>query len=293
MKSAPDIVRAARRVPLLRKTAWPVYKLYRKQTASGIAPPIIINSIPKAGTHLVASVLSRVPRVAFSGRIITHHDVIVPGAKEYEGDLPRYDAQRLRVEVNAVPRGTFANCHLYYDEYTESLLTSPDVSALFIVRDPRDILISFLTYIEQFRGHHFHHYLTSEFANRAERLDALIYGWEPNVTPKGVQSRGLADLGTRLRAFNDWSYSIPTFRFEEFTSAPDAETLDHSLSRLLEAAGLANYCDVESVKRGIGDKWSATFHRATSGGWKKVLSARQIAAVDELAGDFLIKYGYE
>jgi len=250
----------------------------------------VINSIPKAGTHLIASVLSRVPGIKFSGQFITHHFASTQFAR-LEGEFPEYDEVRLDRAVKKIRAGTFGNCHLYYDEYTRGLLTSSAVSALFMIRDPRDILVSQLNYLEQFRGHPHHRHLMSEYPMRTERLDALINGWEPNGPLSG--QAGMADFGTRLRAFKGWSNAIPTFKFEEFTSTPDREGLDHSLRRLLQAAGLAAFCDVESVRAGIGDKWSATLHKATTGGWRDVLSPRQASRIAELAGDYFTEYGYK
>lgn len=294
MGSAPDLVRTVRRVKALRKVGWPVYKYYRATTASGIARPIFINSIPKAGTHLLASVLSKVDRINFSGVFIAL-DFMSPIIAEREGEVPDYDRLKLLREVKKVRPGTFANCHLYYDEYTHNLLTSPETSAVFIVRDPRDIIVSQLHYIEQFHGHHFHGHLTSAYKTQAERLDALIFGWEPDGPVAGTSDlpiRGMADIGTRLRSFQGWSTTLPTFKFEEFASAPDRESLDNSLQRLLQAVGLEEICDIEAARQGIGDKWSATFNKAAAGGWRDVLSEHQAVAVVDLAGDYLAEFGY-
>jgi sulfotransferase 6B1 len=254
----------------------------------------VINSIPKAGTHLVASVLSRVPKVNFSGIFIAH-DFVAGKIADREGDMPAYDKNWLREELSKIRAGTFANCHLFYDAHTRDLLAGPDLSAVFVVRDPRDIIISQLNYIEQFQGHHFHRHLTRNFPTRTERLDALIYGWEPTGPIGGVDDlpiRGMADVGTRLRSFRGWSEVLPTFKFEQFASAQDRESLDQSLHRLLEAVGLVELCDVDTVRGGIGDKWSATFNNATAGNWTKELSARQASAVADLAGDFISEYEY-
>ena len=286
MRSGPELVRAMRRVTFLRRTGWPVYKFLRAVTASGVSQPIFINSVPKAGTHLVSSVLGKVPGITFSGHFIVHDNFAI--VQKLEGQMPMYSEDDLRRAIAKVPAGTFANCHLFYDNYTASLLKSDDVSPIFIVRDPRDIIVSQLQYIEDFKGHHAHKYMTTQYLTRPERLDSLIFGW-----PTKGSVRGLADVGTRLRSFIGWQDVIPTFKFEEFAQAKSRKGLEDALARLLAAARIEERCDVGTAMRGIGDKWSPTYKKATSGRWKDFLSPRQAAAVAELASDYMDEYDYE
>ncbi|MCV7370627.1 sulfotransferase domain-containing protein [Mycolicibacterium duvalii] len=255
-------------------------------TASGVCRPILINSIPKAGTHLVSSVLNRVPGVKFSGQFIVHDHFA--STQRLEGQMPLYNQRDLSRAIRKVPPGTFANCHLFFDEFTENIVSSADVSPVFIVRDPRDIVVSQLHYIEAFKGHHSHRHLTSTYSTRSERLDSLIFGWK---TSDSV--RGLADIGTRLRSFKGWPNAIPTFKFEEFAQASSRENLEAALFRLLQAVGLEERCDIETAMRGIGDKWSPTLNTAAAGRWREVLTPRQSAAIADLASDYLAEYGYE
>lgn len=286
MADLPSILRRVRRIGPLRKVGAPLYRSYRRITASGATPPIYINSIPKAGTHLVSSVLDQVSGLSFSGEVLVH-DFVATERSPYEGRMPVYDRSKLERAMRRLPAGTYANCHLYYDRFTATLLSAPTVGAVFIIRDPRDILISQLHYIEQFPGHERHRFLMSEYSTASERLTALIAGWPPQ---RGV--RGMADVGERLRAFSGWMSVLPTFRFEEFAAAPSEDHLTASLERLRRAVGVPDSVGNDILRRGIGNRWSPTMNAGTVHAWRDYFDNEHARLFDSLASDEMAQFGY-
>lgn len=287
MIDVPAFSRRIRRVELLRRLGTPVLQNYRRLTASGVVDPIFINSVPKAGTHLLASIMAQVSGIAFSGRVL-FHDAIAKERSPFEGLMPSYDANTLCRELARVAGGTYGNCHLYWDETTQSLLTRPSVNAIFIVRDPRDILVSTVRYVEGFPAHPLHDHLMTTYDSEEERLTALIVGWPPSR-----RRRGMADLGARLRAFIRWPDALPTFRFEEFASAESEDTLRDSLRRLRSAAGLPMSVSTDELRRGIGDRWSPTMNKGLARQWPHYLTSSQLKLIDRLAGAELAALGYD
>lgn len=285
MIDLPRINRSLRRVAPFRRIGMPLYEAYRRLTASGAAAAIAINSVPKAGTHLVASIISRVPGIRPSGVMVVH-DFFPLGKLNSEGIMPQYDLHALRRRLNSVKPGTFANCHLYYDEATSKLLRE-SVQSVFIVRDPRDVLLSQLHYIQEFSAHERHAHLMGSYGSREARLSALITGW-----PETPNTRGMADVGARLRAYHGWKESLQTFKFEEFAAPSSEDDLMNSLSRLAHATGLDQLADPDRLKAGIGDKWSPTMRAGRVRGWRDGFTTRQVEMVVELAGDSFTEWGY-
>jgi hypothetical protein len=52
---------------LKRRAVVPTYRAFARTNVFFPGPRVFANSIPKAGTHLVASLLARLPRMMFSG----------------------------------------------------------------------------------------------------------------------------------------------------------------------------------------------------------------------------------
>ena len=88
-------VRRARRGAVLRRVGVPVYVRYRRLTAPRDGQPILVNSIPKAGTHLVSSMLDRLPGISFSGMLL-QQDLHAADLSHPEGDPVPYDEEALR-----------------------------------------------------------------------------------------------------------------------------------------------------------------------------------------------------
>ena len=270
----------------LRRLGTPVYVGYRSLTASGAHAPVFINSIPKAGTHLLSSMIGRVPGLSFSGRVIVHDAYSAQPARSV-GEVPAYEVGDLAKAIGAVRRGTYANSHLYFDETTSELLTGFGRRSVFVVRDPRDILVSQLDYIEAFPGHPLHRHLTLAYRTRADRLMALISGWPP-----GDGYRGLVNVADRLDRYLGWLSVLPTFRFEEFASAPSEQSLQDSLVRLSESLGLNVDSEAQRLRGGIGDRWSPTMSSGRSSRWLEEFNGDHLEMISSVAGDQIASLGY-
>ncbi len=278
---------AFRRVGWIRRAGIPLYRGYRSLSASGRYEPIIINSIPKAGTHLFSSLLTEIPGLAYSGRVFVHDQYGVRSA--FEGDLPQSsDYARFERNLNALRAGTYANCHLYYDAPTVSAIGGK--SSIFVIRDPRAIVVSMLKYVQDFKRHHLHDFLIGSFSDDESRLVALIEGWEPSRRLRGMRS-----LAVRCNAFMGWQAVLPTFRYEDFVAPTDPEALDESLARFFSSVGVGELdASIRSrvAAAAIGNPWSATFSSGSADSWRSRFTPAVQRAYDNSCGELHRMMGY-
>ncbi len=125
-------------------------------------PKILCVSIPKAGTHLLERVLCLHPYLYRSLLRTLNPDNV----HQYEGLAAILRRQRA---------GQILVSHLYYSEENHDLIVQSDVKCIFMIRDPRDILVSDIFYIEKNEGHHLHDFL-SGLPTFKDKLKYIIEG---------------------------------------------------------------------------------------------------------------------
>src|SRR5690349_21896522 len=100
-----------------------------------IGPKVILNSLPKSGTHLAETLFFNLPLIRhYGGRTIminNHDDSLKSGIKKI---------QRLK-------KGQFAPAHIQYNDETNNFFVREDIKVVQIIRDPRDIVISHFLYV--------------------------------------------------------------------------------------------------------------------------------------------------
>jgi len=89
--------------------------------------PVLSNSLPKAGTHLLEGILEELPGLRNAGRrtLVEHREL---------------DPRRMRT-------GAFYNAHLPWTAARQEQLRASGVIVLFLIRDPRDMAVSRMHYV--------------------------------------------------------------------------------------------------------------------------------------------------
>ncbi len=237
--------------------------------------PIILNSIPKAGTHLLENALENFPYIRNAGKR-TVHFWGVPGAD-------------ILSSVSSIGRGSFLNTHFPAHADIFKIIDEKNIKVLFVIRDPRDIVLSHFKYVTKIDPTHHLHKLYSSMKNDDDRLLASITGIDGVRPPIGVV----------LKEFEPWLYNERVFicRFEDLIG-PDGG--GSSESQCILISSIANYLGIQiddSAVMKISDETfstrSSTFRKGKSGGWREVFKDIHIDAFKAVAGDELIRYGYE
>ncbi len=106
---------------------------------------VICNSVPKAGTYLLVELVK-----AFGAHVdVGYHTYASSIAKVHEdGRMDTARAVPARLWAAAIERGYLCASHVEYDPHLEHyFLSRKEHKMLFIIRDPRDLVISWVDFV--------------------------------------------------------------------------------------------------------------------------------------------------
>jgi hypothetical protein len=250
------------------------------------APVLFANSFPKSGTHLLTQVLQGFPRIglaAVSG---------LPAVVTYQGETgrPRSEAEIL-ADLRRLLPGDIAYGHVHALPAAVELLCQPGYAAYFILRDPRDVVVSHVFYVTEIEPNHIHHrYYAEELHSFEQRLSASITGLpDPAIPFPDVRARFAPYLGWLERP------ETLTLRFEDFLADRPAtlgRVLDHAVGRGFSLR-IEREAALAVLAAGINPQRSPTFRSGKAGGWRGKFSPENKRLFKEVAGDLLVCLGYE
>jgi hypothetical protein len=236
------------------------------QRARPSAPSGVVTiSLPQSGTHLTE-------------RALCLH--------------PAYYRMLARVNWRNVPRlehlleaqrpGQIIFSHTPYSESVAALVRDrAHARLLFSVRDPRDSLVSTAHYIYGRPQHHWHSALRG-YPQLRDRLNILI---------EGDRTHGIPPIAKPLEIYAGWlDTDTHVVRFERLV---DPGTRTEAIRELFDYLGTP----VDSgVAQRIGDALvspaSLTFRRGRIGEWQEVFDEELRSQFDNVAGDWMRRYGY-
>jgi hypothetical protein len=159
-----------------------------------------------------------------------------------------------------------------------------------IIRDPRDVAVSYMHYVQQAKGHFFHRGY-KVMPSDHERLLFSICGGK-------LDGQALRPLGETYREFLKWrsEYDALVIRFEDLVGVRgggSAELQQRTIERVCNYLGLSTHGDiVSSVQEklfGVG----GTFREGRIEGWKNEFSEEHEIAIERQFGSLLSELGYE
>lgn len=241
---------------------------------------LIINSIPKSGTHLLYQVVDPLARHDFGGFLATTPSV----------SLRRRTITEHLWLLRHLFNDELLSAHMFYEKAIEQHLIEQGIPMIFIIRDPRDILFSELNYLSNMnRWHRMHRYYKQ--ADSFDDAFNLCLGGLPEAPfeyPKLVE---------RIQPYLGWlnSPACLTVRFEDLNT-------EHS--RQQELARIASYLVDSTLWKGsierfiheaaqaISPEKSHTFSGGGSGIWGDRLSRDQIDRMQEQLAPVISAMGY-
>lgn len=256
---------------------------------------VILNSLPKSGTHLAAKLLTGMPGVS-RVRLPLYDstaDIFSPISEadevEVGVDSPRMASfSNLRRRLDHVPTGAFVQAHVPYSPRFASLLTDLEYRMVLLVRDPRDVALSSASYLAN-SGHT----LESIFGplDPEQRILASIEG----VCVGDLRLRNLRDRVDSVASWRNapWVVSI---RFEDLVGPAGGGNLVDQHETI---AAVARHIGTDLDERQVSDLASnlyggtATFRKGTIGRWRSEFGQDHRLAAGSLVGNQLIELGYE
>jgi sulfotransferase 6B1 len=248
------------------------------------APPIFGNAKPKSGSHLLTQILSGFCQIAPYAYVETEP---VRTVKATGG---RFSVDETLVQLKRIPRGIIG--WGYVDATPENIacLCQPERVNYFIYRDPRDMLVSHIFFAtDMHTGHGMHEYYKG-LSDFDERLKVAI---------TGIDQDGLYMVSVKQRYEGVFQWleqpSVLCIRFEELIHNRAA-----TLNQMLDQVEKTGYeiptpraRALEILTETIQPKKSKTFRAGKTSEWKKYFKPEHKALFKDVAGDLLVRLGYE
>lgn len=247
-------------------------------------PPILCNSVPKSGTHLLLQILAAFPNIKNFGRFIASF-----GSPLTFRAVPIIKIQQQLDKF--LPR-EIVTAHLFYNSSYSEILSMKNVAHYFVYRDPRDVAIS-EAYDITFRSrwHRLHNYFKS-LPTMEERISFSIKGAiDPNFP------YDFPNIAQRFQVYQPWLQDKNVFsvRFEDLVSANREQIIEQMVKFYL--AKTTQQFDLPTAVNlalsAIDPQKSHTFRQGKVGAWRHAFTTHHKETMKEIAGSLLIKLGYE
>lgn len=258
---------------------------YRRLSFNGL-PVLFANSFPKSGTHLLIQVLQGFTRL---GPAV---DSGLPAIVTFEGDSGRpRGPQEILADLRRLLPGDIAFGHLHAWPPVVDFLCQEGYAPYFILRDPRDVVVSHVYYVTEMEPNHIHHrYYAEELRTFEERLRVSILGRPHEVIP-------FPDIRARFEPYLGWLErpEVLTLRYEDFILHRE-ETLDRVLGHAIRRGFIMTMEKEQAIQilaGSIDPRRSPTFRSGKTGGWRAHFTEETKCLFKEVTGDLLIRLGYE
>ncbi len=242
----------------------------------------MLNSIPKSGTHLLKQILLGIPGMQH------HPDKGMFGHYQYQ------TAKHLE-NIRNLSHNEFANGHLFYTSEWESFFNELKLKQIFVLRDPRDIVVSYAYFIPTLPIHPLYSTFQQEGFTHKDRIKFLIEGGQPITKTKYVQP----DVSEWFTSFSKWSEreNVFTVKFEDLTSShlKRIQTV-HRIVKFLwdeQPVPFTRPVMVGKMIQNINPETSPTYRKGKIGGWKEEFDKELITLFKQYAGQLLIDLQYE
>ena len=249
--------------------------------------PILLGiSFPKSGTHLLDQILLGFSNVApYARRLHSFY-------AEYDGEsgIKRAPEQALTWLDSLRPRDV-ASAHLFARPDTIARVCSPRFIPYFIFRDPRDVVVSHVFYVTEMESRHVHHEYYQSLPDFDARLNVSILG----RLNTNIEFPNIAD---RFTPYLDWLNhpEVLPIHFEDLIhdrASALTRIMDHLLARAPLHASHPRQLILDSLEASINPTKSPTFRSGKTGEWKKYFTDPHKKIFKDVAGDLLIRLGYE
>ncbi len=250
-------------------------------------PRVLSNSMPKAGTHLLARLITLLGFHQQDGLL----DI---GPNEGLQHVSLDHVQQLKEKLVHLRNGFFTRTHMYFFPEIAQVIDEFQIKALIIIRDPRDVCVSDALFIDKRQNHRLQSYYLK--MSQGEKLMASIVGMTSDQLDGAPPS---LDIGSHYLSYLDWVKQNVGFvvRFEDLIG--DKGGGDDRTQRET-VAKIANYLGLRVSKQKLADVcakvfWpkASTFRKGQIGDWKNHFGPEHLSAFKRVIGTLMQDFGYQ
>lgn len=255
-----------------------------KRLSFNDAPPIFGNSKPKSGSHLLLQILN-----GFT-RIMPYRYVDADPVRTITKDGKRQTTSDILSDLRAIPNGVIGWGYVEATKENVSFLTHNGRVNYFIYRDPRDMLVSQVFFATDMHEEHGMHEYYKSLPDFSARLKVAITG----IDQDGLK---MVSVKQRYEGVFQWleTPGVMCLRFEDLINNRDA-TLNSMLDEV-EKTGykipMPRARALSILVEAIQPKKSHTFRSGQTGGWREHFTEAHKRLFKDVAGDLLVRLGYE
>ena len=255
-----------------------------KRLSFSDAPPIFGNSKPKSGSHLLLQILN-----GFT-QIMPYKYVEAAPVRTIEKAGRRKSDEEVLRELKRVPPGVIGWGYVEATPENIAFLCQPARVNYFIYRDPRDMLVSQVFFATDMHEEHGMHEFYQSLPDVGERLKIAITG----IDRDGLY---MVNVKQRYASVFEWLEQphVMCIRFEDLIQNRDA-TLESMLDEV-ESTGYKiptpRRKALSILVEAIQPRKSHTFRSGKTGGWREHFTVEHKDLFKDIAGDLLVKLGYE
>ena len=247
-------------------------------------PIVFGNAMPKSGSHILSQFLEGLSLI--SPLVFTDiHPIRI-----YTVEGRHRSQEEILYDIDRLKNGDIGWGYLRASEENVKKFTASPMLVYFAYRDPRDVIISHILYAMNIHeGHRMRPYYQS-LSTMEKRIESTI---------AGVQSKDVSypDIRTDYERYLPWLEQPEVFsvRFEDIIYNREEmlnKMLDHLENKGVSfAVDRKNACNI--LNETMAPSRSPTFRSGTSGSWREYFSEANKRLFKEVAGDLLIRLGYE
>jgi hypothetical protein len=243
-------------------------------------PRVLVNSVPKSGTHLLLQIILGIPGMKITPTWIMNN-----------------------YQFDSLTPGRVGPGHLNFSKERAELLKQNDIKMIFISRDLRDIAVSLVHFVmlNKWGNHPWNPYLQQKLTTHDERLLAIIQG--VTLSKEEEILYGITHIPnifefTRYRYMWLQEKDICHVTFEDLVK--DQLSQDKSIQKIIDYLwGDLSHLNLDKekllhiIKEHINPESSGTFRSGKIGSWREEFKSTHKDVFKEIAGDFLVQLGYE
>jgi hypothetical protein len=248
------------------------------------APPVFGNSKPKSGSHLLLQILN-----GFT-QIMPYRYADADPIRTIKKDGGRRTEDDIAADLRRVPRGVIGWGYVEASLENVAVLCQPNRVNYFIYRDPRDMLVSQVFFATDMHGEHGMHNYYNSLPDFSARLSVAITG----IDRDGLK---MVSVKQRYEGVFQWLEQkyVMCIRFENLINERDV-----TLSAMLDEVERTGYRiptprekALAVLAEAIQPVKSHTFRSGKTGGWKQYFTGEHKTLFKDVAGDLLVRLGYE